>query len=180
MPLIVRSTQEIEQYLATIQQSSAQAVAALIALANNPNHLFWQMKFLQIGRHPIEDRGLNLVEQINQTWTFVAAFEATRLLLQKHPAQTYLLSPGAHAALRFDIMNTNEDICAETFAAVTPDNNNKLEKDIAKLEKHPDIAHRYVFFISPAHPNTERLEIRERAGIQIWSIACPQWANQLP
>lgn len=180
MPLIVNRTQDIDQYIASIHQSSTRAVTALIALANNPNHLFWEMKFRQMGRHPIEDRPLNLVEQINQTWTFVTALEATRILLKEFHAQTFLLSPGAHAALRFDIMNSNEDICAETFAAVTPDNNNKLERDIAKLEKAPSsIAHRYVFFISPANPNTERLENRERAGIKIWSIACPQWANQL-
>src|SRR5579863_5322615 len=109
MPLIVSGAQEIDHYLATIQQSSAKAATALTALTNNPDHLFWQIKFLPRGRHPIEDRQLNLVEQINQTWTFIAALEAARILLQNHPTRTFSLSPGAHAALRFDVMDSKEE-----------------------------------------------------------------------
>jgi hypothetical protein len=31
------------------------------------------MKFEQVGFHPLEDRPLNIIEQINQTWTFAVA-----------------------------------------------------------------------------------------------------------
>ena len=128
------------------------------------------MKFDTFGRHPIEDRPLNLVEQINQTWTFVAALEATRKLLSDYPDDEFRVAPGAHAAIKFDIVNRREDVCAETFAAVSPRNNRKLERDIAKLEKHLDIPNRYVFFMSPEFSKTERHARFGRSGIQVWSI----------
>ena len=49
---------------------------------------------------------LNVVEQINQTWTFVVALAAARHLLEMHPeAGGYVLAPGAHAAIELDIMS---------------------------------------------------------------------------
>ncbi len=43
------------------------------------------MKFQRIGRHPVHGHALNAIEQINQTWTYVVALEAARVLLQMHP-----------------------------------------------------------------------------------------------
>jgi hypothetical protein len=183
MSLIVHNENDIEQHLATVKASAKRAANELVALANSPSQLFWRMKFEQFGRHPIEDRSLNLVEQINQSWTYVSALEASRKLLKCHQGQVFQLAPGAHAALPFDIVNLNGNICAETFAAVHPDNNNKLERDIAKLELHAQRhseASCYVFFISPQFHTTARLPNRERAGIQVWSISCAQWVNELP
>jgi hypothetical protein len=84
------------------------------------------MKFLPVGFHPIEDRSLNIVEQINQTWTCGVAVTAARQLLQLHPhAEGFHLAPGAHAAQDLDIMSEPPGLVgAETFAAVNPRNNN--------------------------------------------------------
>jgi hypothetical protein len=56
---------------------------------------------------------------------------------------------------------------------VHPDNNNKLDNDLTKLERYPEITHRYVFFISPTYQTTQRQERLERSEIQVWSIARP-------
>jgi hypothetical protein len=128
------------------------------------------MKFDLSGQHPIEDRHLNLIEQINQTWTYVAALEAARILLNRHKAKEFELAPGAHAALTFDIESTCKKICAETFAAVRLQNNSKLEKDLSKLERHPKIKHRYIFFIAPNYLCTERQRQFERSEIEVWSV----------
>lgn len=130
-----------------------------------------RMKFEAIGFHPIEDRPLNLVEQINQTWTYAVAIAAARQLLVLHPNVGGLrLAPGAHAALELDIMSEQPGaVGAETFAAVTPRNNGKLEADLTKLTSRIE-RHRYVFFMSPAFPGSNRLPQFERNGIQVWSV----------
>lgn len=129
------------------------------------------IKFNPIGFHPIEHRPLNLVEQINQTWTFVAAIAAARKLLELHPdAGGFRLAPGAHASLPLDIMSEKDGLVgAETFAAVSPGNNRKLEKDLEKLTVRSE-EYRYVFFMSPEFPGNERLPQFERDGIQVWSV----------
>ena len=59
---------------------------------------------------------------------------------------------------------------AETFAAVRPEINRKLAKDLTKLAGRTE-HHRYVFFISPAFPRTERLPEKERNSVKVYSIA---------
>ena len=44
-----------------------------------------RMKFETGGFHPILGNPLNVVEQINQTWTFLVALCAARHLLEMHP-----------------------------------------------------------------------------------------------
>jgi hypothetical protein len=62
------------------------------------------------------------------------------------------LAPGAHAALDLDIMSVKPGLVgAEVFAAVEPNNNRKLMRDLTKLAPRPE-EHRYVFFLSPRYP----------------------------
>lgn len=78
------------RYFKIIKESASHAHQQLMALmASNepPLGLLRKMKFELIGRHLIEDRDLNLVEQINQTWTFAVALAAARELLQPFPKQ---------------------------------------------------------------------------------------------
>ncbi|OJU31185.1 MAG: hypothetical protein BGN89_17505, partial [Alphaproteobacteria bacterium 64-6] len=124
-----------------------------------------------IGFHPIEDRPLNLIEQINQTWTYAVAIAATRQLLALHPdCRGLRLAPGAHASLDLDIMSVEPGrIGAETFAAVTPYNNGKLAKDLDKLAtRHEE--HRYIFFMSLRFQGNERRQQFEKHGIEVWSV----------
>ncbi len=80
------------------------------------------------------------------------------------------MAPGAHASLDLDIMSEADGLVgAETFAAVTPKNNSKLNNDLAKLAKRAEI-HRYVFFQSPQFPGSERRQQFEHDGIQVWSV----------
>ncbi len=116
-----------------------------------------RMKFEPVGFHPIEGYTLNLVEQINQTWTFAVAIAAAKQLLRAHPeAGGFHLAPGAHASRALDIMSDAELLVgAETCAVVNPSNNKKLDKDLDRLASRSE-THRYVFFMSPKFPGNER------------------------
>ncbi|MBM3546941.1 MAG: hypothetical protein FJX54_08305 [Alphaproteobacteria bacterium] len=127
---------------------SAQRVHAWIAeQSGDPLDMLKRMKFEPVGYHPVEGYALNVIEQINQTWTFAVAIAAARQLLGMHPeAEGFYLAPGAHASRPLDIMSTVELLVgAETCAVVHPRSNKRLKKDLGKLSARPE-AHRYAFF----------------------------------
>lgn len=169
--IVIRSAAEADGLMAIVRDSAARARDWIAGQTGDPLDLLRRMKFDPIGFHPLEDRPLNLIEQINQTWTFAVAIAAARQLLSLHPdVSGFRLAPGAHASLELDIMSQEAGyVGAETFAAVNPRNNGKLAADLAKLAGRME-RHRYVFFMSPLFPGNERRPQFERHGIEVWSV----------
>jgi len=170
--VIIRSPKELDHQIDVLREAATAAVAFITAHEGDPLTVLRHLKFDPVGRHPARGDALNFIEQINQTWTYLAAFSATRQLLDLHPdAGGFRLAPGAHASLPLDIMSVTEGLVgAETFAAVHPRNNGKLNDDLDKLARRPE-QHRYVFFMSPAYPELARRPELERDGVQVWSVA---------
>lgn len=169
--IIVRSAQEADERLVKLEQSASRVAAWVSAFDGRPLDLIRHMKFDLVGFHPVTHSPLNVIEQVNQTWTYAAALLAARKLFDLHPdAGAFHLAPGAHASQPLDVMSEVPGLVgAETFAAVRPQNNRKLAKDLDKLAGSRE-QHRYVFFMSPAFPGTQRLERFERDGVQVWSV----------
>ena len=169
--IVVRSMEDVDRYLGQVREAAAKIHLWIAAQTGDPLDLLRRMKFETVGFHPIQGHALNVIEQINQTWTYVVALAAARHLLEMHPeAGGYVLAPGAHAAIELDIMSEAPGLVgAETFAAVDPKNNNKLETDLLKLAARTE-DHRYLFFMSPRFPGFKRLPQWERGGIQVWSV----------
>jgi hypothetical protein len=154
-----------------LRKSAADVRSWIAAHRGDPLDLLRKMKFEEVGYHPVEDRRLNVIEQINQTWTYAVALAATLKLLELHPdANGFYVAPGAHMAIPLDIMSRREHfVGAETFAAVDPRNNRKLARDLAKMAHRPE-QHRYVFFCSPKFPGFQRHPSFETNSVQVWSI----------
>lgn len=172
MQLFVRDTADIERHLECVRRASERTQAWLRSHEGDATALLRAMKFEPIGCHPLAGHALNAIEQINQTFTYLVAIEATRTLLELHPeAGGFHLAPGAHASIELDIMSAEPGLVgAETFAAVSPKNNGKLAKDLKKLAGRPE-RYRYSFFASPMFPQTKRLPQFEVADVQVWSVA---------
>lgn len=170
MILTISSHSDLDAHLAAIEDAASKAIPT-IASAGSPIEALRRIRFEQIGFHPIERHPLNLIEQINQTFTYLVALKATNWLLDRHPeAGGFRLAPGAKAALPLDIMSIEPDLVgAEVFAAVHPDNNRKLSSDLRKLGDAPS-RYRYAFFYSPgfAPGRIERLE--RQAGIEVHCV----------
>jgi hypothetical protein len=169
--LTVRTIADAEHLIKRVREAADYAREWIVAQTGDPLELLRLIKFEPVGFHPIGHGSLNLIEQVNQTWTFLVAIAAARQLLLLHPdAGGFRLAPGAEASQLLDIMSEKEGLVgAETFAAVSPRNNDKLKKDLDKLARRSE-THRYVFFLSPLHPGNERLSKFERDGIQVWSV----------
>ncbi len=170
--MLIRTVAEVDAQVEAIRATTASTMNWVRSQRDDPLAALFQLKFKQVGRHPVLGHTLNFIEQVNQTWTYLAALQATRLLLTMHPdADGFTLAPGAHASQPLDVMSVAEGLVgAETFAAVHPRNNGKLKADLKKLAARTE-RHRYVFFISPAFAGTSRRPELESSGVEVWSLA---------
>jgi hypothetical protein len=175
----IASESDVDQWLGKILEAATSTVRAILDFsADDALAALYRLKFDQIGFHPVDHRPLNVVEQINQTWTFVTALEAARLLLKWHPeAGPLLLAPGAHASQPLDIMSEAPGLIgAETFAALAPENNKKIARDLVKMANRPE-KYRYIFFMSPRFREHSRIEKYCRDGVVVCSIGVPKVAS---
>src|SRR5215471_729786 len=104
--LQICNTSEIDRYMDQVRDAAVRMQKWMATQNGDPLVLLRRMKFETGGFHPILGHPLNIVEQINQAWTFVVALSAARHLLEMHPdAGGFVLAPGAHAAIDLDIMS---------------------------------------------------------------------------
>jgi hypothetical protein len=136
----------LRKAIAAAATNSAVVIAELVA-SRPPIQVLVQMKFHELGYHPIENRRLNLIEQVNQTFTYLVSLAAAAQILDRHPGSApILLNLGTSAGS--DVESTSQGVAAEIFAAVSPANNRKLAKDMAKVARTTAV-HKYVFFYCP-------------------------------
>lgn len=136
--------------------------------SNSSQKLFSKMKFGGIGFDPLDSkRELNIVEQINQSFTYLASFYALEVLFKQHPKLApFRLNLGT--APGSDIESECGGLAAEVFAAVAPTNNQKLKKDINKvLETNAKL--KFVFFICPNFELGRQTKL-EREGVIVWAL----------
>jgi hypothetical protein len=146
----IASSADLDRLEAVLTASAETAVGALKSLLNSTPALdaLALLKFSETGRDPLDPaRALNMVEQLNQSFTYLASITAARWLLTRHPDCAPLIlnlgtTPGP------DIESKCGQFVAETFAATHPNSNDKLRQDIAKV-RASSAPHRFVFFLSP-------------------------------
>lgn len=148
---------EIERRIAT----SAAATAANLSRQLRENSdlaALARLKFDQAGCDPLDvSRALNFVEQLNQSFTYLASIEGAKWLLEHHPNHApYRLNLGT--APGPDIESEDREVAAETFAATHPDSNNKLRRDVERVRAMP-ARHRYVFYLSPVETNRTSADV---------------------
>jgi hypothetical protein len=173
MLIEIKTKADLELVLSKLKTSSIQSFEKIRQSEVNPLDWMREIKFNKIGYCPYDPtRALNFIEQLNQTWSLVAAIEATRILFDLHPeAGGFSIAAGAHAAQKYDVMAlATNNIAVEIFAATSPNSNQKLTNDLEKL-RLSDQDHRYVMFLSPNFPTTTRHQKLEKFGVQVWSVA---------
>lgn len=166
---------DIADYRVSLLASAehTQIAIAELAGAEEPMPFLFQLKFQQVGCDPLNpSRQLNLIEQLNQTFTYLASFDGAKYLFARHPkVQCLTLNLGTSSGSDIETQE-GDGIAAEVFAAVNPRNNRKLAKDIKKVSS-TDAKHRYVLFMSPGHEAGQYRGAPNAAGIVVWSLGCP-------
>jgi hypothetical protein len=110
-----------------------------------------------------------LIEQLNQTFTYLASAQASLLPLRLHPELApFKLNLGTTSG--WDIESTPRgELAAEVFAAVNTSNNRKLAKERARISAASERL-KHVFFMCPGYEESRqpRLEIE---GVRVWALA---------
>ena len=169
--MIINFADELEQQIAKLRASAVTAIENIASLRSTliPLTQLYGLKFDAIGCDPLNpERPLNLVEQLNQTFTYLASFKAVEQLFQLHPnLGPYKLNLGARAGSDIESIPPG-NLAAEVFAAVNPSNNKKLSKDIDKVAKSKAV-HKYVFFMCPGFQSGRQVRY-DRDNVQVWSV----------
>lgn len=144
----ISTEDEAKEYIKTIKESMDITVRRIEeSIQLNPNNLFYKMKFTELGRDPLEDRNLNIIEQLNQLFTYLVSFKAVRYLLQEHKELVpFIVNLGTQPG--FDIHSHDGSLIAEVFASADARNNDKLRNDIKRLTGL-ESEYKYVFYHSP-------------------------------
>jgi len=144
------STAEVDELESRIMASALKAIETVSTVLAEKEGIatLAKLKFDQIGRDPLDrERPLNLIEQLNQTFTYLTTLRGVKFLLEHHPkGAPFTVNLGTSAGP--DIVSSDKNIVAEVFAATSPKSNNKLKKDLDKVSKMA-AKHKYVFYCSP-------------------------------
>lgn len=149
MQLLTRD--QIAPEITKIEESAARARDSLTRLitSENPLNFLRAIKFLKIGFDPLDaNKKWNLIEQVNQTFTYLVSYNAADLLFALHPEAVEIqLNLGTEAG--YDIVGIDKDrdkvFAAEVFAATSIHSNEKLRRDLIKVLTS-NAKSRYVFF----------------------------------
>lgn len=166
---IIRSISEAENLHAQLLQGAGRTADWLRNFSGEPMALLKALRFELVGHDPLTGEPLNVVEQLNQTFTILVTLRAIERLLELHPeADGFRLALGTSSGR--DIESVVPDcVAAEVFSATRPTSNQKLRKDIARLSTDP-ARHRYVFFASPGFPAGRQEQLETTAGIQVHAV----------
>jgi len=111
--------------------------------------LFHAMKFDELGCDPLDkSKAWNLVEQINQTFTYLVSMKAAEVIfLECKSVESIECNLGTSSG--YDLIGRDKNggilVAAEVFSAVKTKNNGKLRKDVLKVMESK-ASHMYVFF----------------------------------
>jgi hypothetical protein len=145
--ITLHNKEDIEKKIEELRLSAEKSQLYLDKICgySDPLELLKKFKFEKIGHDPLNiQRPLNFIEQLNQTFTYLASFKAASILFEMHPGLTSMtLNLGTRAGSDIE-SDFDGGIAAEVFAAVNPKSNNKLKKDIQKVSS-VNVKHKYVF-----------------------------------
>lgn len=161
---------DADEIEARARLSASKALVQVGALASaDALSVLWQMKTGALGCDPLNaEVPLNLIEQLNQTFTYIASARAAKVLLSKHPEMApFRLNLGTSPGPDIE-SEIGGGLSAEVFAAVTPGNNQKLRRDIQKVYE-TNAASKYVFFMCPGYGKGSQPQL-SRDGVTVWSL----------
>ena len=174
MQTTILTLAEIDPLLERVRAAAGrttQVIGRLIGSESDGVEVLRQMKFAEMGWHPIDDWPLNLIEQLNQTWTYLVTLKALPFLFERHPAAGgFRLNLGTASGTDIESVAPRV-VAAEVFAAVHPSNNRKLTKELKRLALEcPDAQARYVFFGAPGFRHERQHKLESVEGIEVWGI----------
>ena len=166
---IIRTIADAEGMHAQMLAGAARTADWLRSFTGEPMALLKSLRFELVGHDPLTGEPLNVVEQLNQTFTILVSLRAVERLIELHPeAGGFQLALGTSSGR--DIESVIPDlVAAEVFSATRPSSNQKLKKDVERLRSDP-AKHRYVFFAAPGYTTGRQNQLETVPGVQVHTV----------
>ena len=171
MQITIKNKSEIDDYIGQITHAAEEAHLRVTEIGETALAMEFleRLKFEKIGYDPLNiQRELNFIEQINQTFTYLASFKAAEFIFANHVGiKELVLNLGTAPGSDIETKDCG-GIAGEVFAATKPNSNNKLKKDIDKVLSIV-AKYKYVFFMCP---EIERGEYNQNINkdVIVWSL----------
>ena len=168
---LIQTIEDADALMTTLSISASCAIEQLgrQLQENSGLQVLSDIKFRRIGCDPLDaNRPLNLIEQVNQTFTYMASVRAVKKLMELHPKLAPFklnlgTAPGA------DIASCCNTLSAEVFAAVSTSSNRKLANDLKKVSQ-TSAKFKYVFFMCPDIGPGRQPKLERELGVEVWSV----------
>ncbi len=166
---VIRTVHDAEALYAKVLRGAERTAAWLHGFTGSPLELLTALRFDTVGHDPLTGEPLNVIEQLNQTFTILVSLRAVERLIEMHPE-----TKGFRLALATSSGRDIESVelglvAAEVFSATHPGSNQKLKKDIERLTSDP-ARHRYVFFAAPNYASGRQSELETVPGIEVHCV----------
>ncbi|MEZ7503006.1 hypothetical protein QO189_11035 [Psychrobacter sp. Arc29] len=163
----IKELEQLERKLYESMDKTLLQISSDVSLTSSQT-LFSKMKFGGVGFDPLDSkRVLNIIEQINQSFTYLASFYALEILFTEY-AELAPFKLNLGTAPGSDIESECGELAAEVFAAVTPTSNQKLKKDINKVLA-TDAKLKFVFFMCPNFELGRQPQL-EKEDVIVWAL----------
>ncbi len=166
---VIRSVHDAEALHAQVLSAAERTAAWVRSFAGSPLELLTALRFQTVGHDPLTGEALNVIEQLNQTFTILVSLRAAGRLIEMHPdADGFRLALATSSGR--DIESIKPDlVAAEVFSATHPGSNQKLNKDIARLASDR-ARYRYVFFAAPKYATGRQPHLETVPGIEVHCV----------
>lgn len=166
---VIRSIGDAEALHTQVLNAAEKTVAWLREFDGSALELFRTIRFQTVGHDPLTGDALNVVEQLNQTFTILVSLRAVERLIELHPeANGFRLALATSSGRDIESVEPNL-VAAEVFSATHPGSNQKLKKDISRLTLDP-ARYRYVFFAAPKYSCGRQLQLETVPGVEVHCV----------
>lgn len=141
---------DLEKHKKAMQSNLTKSLQQLKLIFENADSIdvFDACKYEKIVFDPLTGENENLIEMLNQHQTYIVTLKGIEYLLNKYPSKSFFARFGNISG--YDIESTDGEVVAECFAAVNYKNNQKLDKDLKKLDLVKRNKSCYEFFYDKA------------------------------
>ena len=169
--VVLKDVSDIQEHIEDVVHSAEQAQLRITEISEGTDalNLLKRLKFQRLGYDPLNsNRDLNFIEQINQTFTYLASLKAAEYIFEEHPGiKSLTLNLGTASGSDIETSDCG-GIAAEVFAATQPNSNQKLKKDIEKVSKTA-AKYKYSFFMCPDVEPGEYVS-KSTPDVIVWSL----------
>src|SRR5437762_709835 len=120
---VIRSVQDVEALRAQVLDGAERTATWLRKFSGGAMELLTSLRFQTVGHDPLTGESLNVIEQLNQTFTILVSLKAVEQLIEMHPeANGFRLALGTSSGRDIESVQPNL-VAAEVFSATSPASN---------------------------------------------------------